>query len=125
MAKILVVDDSVDFSYFISELLKREGHSVTCANDGEVAINTIKESGPFDVILTDIIMPNMDGVSFMRHLQTTQNQAFVIAISGGGVTMASKEALKVVESLVVAVFEKPIDYDALIAKIAELVSDKE
>ncbi len=64
---ILVVDDEPSYRKTIKRLLKREGHSVTLAEDGIDGLR-ILENKEFDMVLTDINMPNMNGWEFLEKL---------------------------------------------------------
>ncbi len=67
--KILVVDDESDILDFISYNLKKEGFQVQTSENGKEALDVINTFGP-DLILLDIMMPEMDGVEFCRQLRT-------------------------------------------------------
>lgn len=120
MKKILIVDDSVDFSEFLRELLKREGYDSVIAYNGKQAIEHFKTPHTFDLVITDVIMPEMDGMGLVNYLDTQNIVVPLIVISGGGVTLKSEEALKFFESRAAAVFSKPLDYQKLLSVLAEL-----
>ena len=63
--KILVVDDMEDFLYMVEIILKENGYEVATAKDGLEALDKLKEE-PIDVIISDILMPRMDGFQFCR-----------------------------------------------------------
>lgn len=68
MATILAVDDSSSMRQMVSFTLKSDGHDVTEAEDGVVALNTAKSKN-FDLVLTDVNMPNMDGITLISELR--------------------------------------------------------
>lgn len=69
MAKsILAVDDSVTMRQTIATTLEKEGYSITLANDGMDALSKLSE-GRFNVIITDINMPNMDGIRLIGEIR--------------------------------------------------------
>lgn len=68
MAKILVVDDSQVIRNMMLAILKTDGHTVTLAEDGVKAL-AIAEKEPFDIIFTDINMPNMSGIHLTGKLK--------------------------------------------------------
>lgn len=68
MAKILAVDDSASMRNMVSFTLQDAGHDVTLANDGSQALAQAK-SQRFDLVLTDVNMPNMDGITLTRELR--------------------------------------------------------
>ena len=68
MASILAVDDSASMRQMVSFTLKSAGHDVTEAEDGLVALNIAKTTS-FDLVITDVNMPNMDGISLIAELR--------------------------------------------------------
>jgi len=68
MAKILAVDDSASMRQMVSFTLKGAGFDVTEASDGQEALNTAK-SGKFDLVISDVNMPNMDGLTLVGELR--------------------------------------------------------
>ncbi len=110
MAKIIVADDSQDVAFMIAEMLEREGHDVDVVHDGRQLIDRIEVGGglSYDVIITDLLMPNMDGFGVLRYLKSNKITIPVFVLSGGGVTLSSDDALKSVESLATGIMKKPI-----------------
>jgi two-component system chemotaxis response regulator CheY len=68
MAKILTVDDSASMRQMVSFTLKGAGHTVVEAADGVQALDIAKRQS-FDMVITDVNMPNMDGISLIRELR--------------------------------------------------------
>jgi CheY-like chemotaxis protein len=62
--RILLIDDDVPSAEALRELLDRAGHSVVCARNGREALDRLRETGGFCVILLDVMMPVMDGFEF-------------------------------------------------------------
>jgi two-component system chemotaxis response regulator CheY len=81
MARILVADDDQNARALISKTLEDAGHSVTGAADGAAALK-LAEGEEFDLVITDINMPEMNGVELTRLLGLRDNAPKVIAISG-------------------------------------------
>lgn len=75
MANILAVDDSSSMRQMVSFTLKGAGHQVTEAQDGQDALNKAKTQ-QFDLIITDVNMPVMDGITFIRNLRSQANYKF-------------------------------------------------
>ncbi len=69
MAKILAVDDSASMRQMVSFTLKGAGHDVTEAADGVEALSVAKTQGGFDLVISDINMPNMDGITLIKELR--------------------------------------------------------
>jgi len=75
MASILAVDDSASMRQMVSFTLKSAGHQVTEAEDGVKALD-LARSGRFDLVLTDVNMPNMDGITLIGELRKLPNYKF-------------------------------------------------
>jgi CheY-like chemotaxis protein len=65
MAKLLVVDDSIDTTRALGRLLKHHGHTVDVANSGEAALGILQSSVP-DLVILDLMMPGIDGSEVLR-----------------------------------------------------------
>lgn len=79
--KILVVDDEVAILKFVSRVLKKKGFEVSLAKDGREGLKLADSIKP-DLIITDIAMPDMDGIEFILTLVSKNKKAPVIAMSG-------------------------------------------
>jgi len=75
MATILAVDDSASMRQMVTFTLKGAGYQVTEAADGQEALNKAK-SQQFDLIITDVNMPVMDGITFIKNLRGEANYKF-------------------------------------------------
>ena len=82
MARILLVEDSPEVSLSVREILASVGHSVEEAASGIEALKRLK-AGAFDVIVSDIWMPEMDGIALLKEVRGSGNGVPVIVISGG------------------------------------------
>ena len=84
MAHILMIDDDELFRDMIVFMLKQEGHEITIAQDGEEGLLLSQKINP-DLIITDILMPNMDGIELIMSLNQLDSikKIPIIAISGG------------------------------------------
>lgn len=76
MARILAVDDSAAMRQMVGITLTGAGHQVEQAIDGREALQ-IAERTKFDLVITDVNMPNMDGISLVRELRRRSNYRFV------------------------------------------------
>lgn len=83
MAQILVIDDDALYRGTIRLILEDGGHRVMEAQDGTEGIATYKERPP-DVVITDLLMPDMDGDEVIRAIKRWDRNARIIAISGSG-----------------------------------------
>lgn len=96
MAKILAVDDSTSMRQMVTFTLKGAGFDVAEAVDGVDALAKAK-AGQFDLVLSDVNMPNMDGIALVRELRTLPNYKFTPILmltteSGGDKKMEGKQA---------------------------------
>jgi CheY-like chemotaxis protein len=83
MQNVLVVDDELDVRDAIERVLERSGYSVRKARDAADALAELRRCGA-DVVITDIIMPKIDGVEAIRSIRREFPAVRIIAISGGG-----------------------------------------
>lgn len=116
---ILVVDDEEDIRDVTRLLLANAGHRVTCAEDGDQAI---REAGKhdFDVVITDLLMPEKDGVETIRELHKRYPHLRIIAMSGGG-HVPKESYLKMAHTFGAhALLPKPFTRDELL-RIVDLV----
>lgn len=75
MASILAVDDSASMRQMVSFTLKSAGHTVAEAEDGVAALTQCKSSA-YDLVITDVNMPNMDGITLISELRKLPNYKF-------------------------------------------------
>lgn len=95
MARILVIDDEQLARFTMREILESAGHEVEEAKNGAQGI-ACQKSQPFDVVITDIIMPEKEGVQTIIELRRDYPTLPIIAISGGGRTR-NLDFLKIAE----------------------------
>ena len=94
MAKLLVVDDENNLRLVVQKEMSRQGHEVETASDGEEAWERLEEQD-FDVLLCDINMPRLDGISLLRRLrEKSQNPPEVIMLTGQATVETAIEAMK-------------------------------
>ncbi|NWF57254.1 MAG: sigma-54-dependent Fis family transcriptional regulator [Syntrophaceae bacterium] len=80
MGKILVADDELSMRQFLEILLKKEGHRVVCAEDGQEAWARF-QAEPFDLVISDIKMPKMDGLDLLRKIKEQRPALAVIMVT--------------------------------------------
>ena len=94
MAKLLVVDDERNLRLVVEKELSRQGHDVETADDGEAGWALLEEQD-FDVLLCDINMPRLDGISLLRRTrERCQNPPEVIMLTGQATVETAIEAMK-------------------------------
>lgn len=92
-AQILVVDDEQVIVKALSKYLTQEGYEVETAGDGAEAIEKCKEKN-FDLVLTDLKMPNMDGIELIKEVKTLNPDANCVIMTGYGSIQNAVEAMK-------------------------------
>ena len=97
MAKVLVVEDVAEMRTTIRTMLESAGHTVTEAENGRAGIGILRSSQPIDVLVTDILMPEADGLEVIRAAADRHGLA-IIAISGGGNYMPAAVSLAMSEA---------------------------
>ncbi|MBI9099149.1 MAG: response regulator [Spirochaetaceae bacterium] len=83
MSNILVIDDDVNIRELIKIMLEGEGHEAVMAEDGIIGLD-IMNNNTFDLIITDIIMPNQEGIETIVQIRSKNPGTKILAISGGG-----------------------------------------
>jgi len=118
MAKILVVDDAEFLRVRISKMLSSEGHNIVEAENGARAVATYKEEQP-DLVLMDITMPEMDGLSALKEIKAHNPGARVIMLTALGQESVVLEAIKSgARDFVVKPFEK----ERVLSAIAKILN---
>ncbi|MFQ5924993.1 MAG: ATP-binding protein [Dehalococcoidia bacterium] len=120
MATILLVDDDVQVSEVLELMLTQLGHRVTVATRGEEAISAF-EKGDYDVVITDLGMPDMSGREVARAVKERKRGTPVVLITGWGVQLEAGEMEKIGVDGVIA---KPFSREALSAQVAELLGSE-
>jgi CheY-like chemotaxis protein len=116
MARILVVDDDLPIQGLLQEALTSAGHQVFIADDGEAAMSLYRKCHP-DLVITDIFMPERDGLAVV--LALAAEDAKIIAMSGGGAVWHSCHLNDAVAFGAAAVLTKPFT----VAKLRKTVDD--
>jgi len=112
---VLVVDDDTLLCELLAEILTEAGYGVRCAHDGEAAWLEIQAASP-DLILSDITMPRLDGISLARRLAETGSSIPIILMSSAVTAVAEGNG---------DVVRKPFALDALLARIARVFDDRD
>src|SRR5689334_5065566 len=122
MASILVVDDDPGVQQALAEMLAAGGHHVMLARLGREALEDVRTL-EFDLLGTDIVMPEVDGWRLIRALRECKPAAAVIAVSGGAVALEPDVALRLSAAFGAhGVMRKPIRKDALLKMVAEVMA---
>lgn len=113
MAKILVIDDERSIRNTLKDILEFEKHQVSLAENGKIGLETA-QNAVFDVIFSDIKMPEMDGIEFLSALKEQEVETPVIMISGHGNIETAVECIK---KGAFDFIEKPIDLNRLLITV--------
>lgn len=117
--KILVVDDEPLIRNLLSEILKKEKYEVDLSGDGEEALQKVKADGRYACILTDVKMPQMDGLQFLKESHKVSPTTPVIVVTGAATVDIAVEALK---HGAAALIEKPFNSEKVLNTLREILS---
>jgi two-component system response regulator AtoC len=120
VGRILVVDDEEGIRTFLAEALERSGHDVTQVADGAAALRAAHEE-PFDIVLTDLRMPGVDGMTVVRTLRTQQPNLEVIVLTAFGEVATAVEAMKLGA---LDYLEKPVSSPAAVRELVAVALER-
>ena len=121
MSKILVIDDDVVVRTAMVQFLADLGYDVVSAEDGQRGMRLFRSEKP-DLVITDIIMPEKEGIQTIAEIRRERPDAKVIAVSGGG-RVGNTDFLKIARQLgATDVIAKPVDPDDFAARIERCLS---
>lgn len=119
MARILVIDDDEDVRQMLRRILEHAGHEVVEADNGAVGVKLFREE-PSDLVITDIIMPEKEGIETIRDLRKLQKEVKIVAISGGG-RVGPSDYLTAAKMLgAMKTFSKPFSRQEILDTVDEL-----
>lgn len=118
MSKILVIDDDRHIRALLRKALESGGFEVVEARNGMDGVRLFR-SDSADLVITDILMPEMEGIQCIQELRQVDPAVPIIAISGGS-TLLPMDVLEMARRLGAdRVFSKPFDLDKLLAGVRE------
>ncbi len=121
---ILIVDDDPGMRQVMSRALENAGYFVSCADNGREAISII-EARDFDVVITDMLMPEGDGLEVMMHLRRKDPRPAIIPMSGGGQMVSASEGLSMAVGMGGrAPLVKPFTAQQLLAAVRSVCAEK-
>lgn len=121
MAKILVIEDDPGFRKMIELTLTRAGHQVTLANDGDKGLASFTADQP-DLVISDIVMPNKEGIETIMELRKIAPTVPIVAMSGGGINIGT-QYLSVAQKLGAnAILQKPFRTAELVELVTRLLT---
>lgn len=107
-----MVDDEPDERFLVGRTLRKQGHDVTVAENGAIGLKAAQEQVP-DLVVTDVMMPVMDGIEFIRRLRSDPATASIPILAASGDTHLAAAAD--------AVLQKPYNDDRLIMLVNGLL----
>lgn len=118
MATILYAEDDADMRRFFEKALEKAGHSVIACSDGERALRALKfADGAFDLLLTDIMMPGVDGIELAKQAEILSPGIKVMFITGfAAVAMGDARAAEQ------TVLSKPVHLRQLVSEVDRLIA---
>ncbi len=119
--KVLIIDDDPLLREVAVELLTEAGHDCAIAEDGRLGIASL-EARPVELVLLDMIMPNMDGVETLGQIKARWPELPVVVMSAGTRSMAMQSLLRLAASLGAdEVMQKPLRRDVLLPLVERLL----
>ncbi len=122
MARILIIDDDDQMRNMIRQILEDTGHEVLVAPDGRVGLDLFRQH-PVDLIITDILMPEVDGLEIIQTLRRESPEIKIIAISGGGETGRLDYLPEAREFGAQHTFSKPFHHSELLEVVERLLGE--
>lgn len=119
-ARILLVDDEINMAKTQAKILQRKGYTVETASNGRDALRLLEDT-PFDVVITDLKMPVMDGMQLLRAMDAKARGCAVIVLTGHGTIESAVEAMR---SGATDYLTKPCNPDELLLKVDKLLETK-
>lgn len=121
MKKILVIEDNAIVRNTVMRILQSAGYEVVTANDGLQGIGAFRREHP-DLVISDIIMPEQEGIGTIRQILGEKPDARIIAISGGG-RIGSTDFLQIARKMGARdALPKPFDPDELLSRVTTCIN---
>jgi YesN/AraC family two-component response regulator len=121
MAKILIIDDETAIAMMLKKMVEKAGFEAKTANNGVEGLSVFDTFNP-DLLITDIVMPEKEGLELIFELRRKNPNLKIIAISGGGRFQYEGYLNSAKHLGANRVFQKPLDLKELINSITELLS---
>ena len=111
--KVLLVDDAKDFIKYMKKRLDARGVTVSIAHSGREALDLLDKE-PIEVVVLDVLMPDMDGIETLQEIKKTKPDLPVIMLTGHGTVESTAEGMRLGAADFLL---KPCDADTLLASI--------
>lgn len=124
MSRILIIDDEQPIRTLLRMLFEREDHEVVEAQNGNDGLSLYREH-PADLVITDLIMPEKEGIETIMDLRREFPDAKIIAISGGGDIGVANDYLPIAKAMgVERIFSKPLGLTEMLDAVREVLGDR-
>jgi DNA-binding response OmpR family regulator len=120
MTKILVIDDQIEMRQIMKSLLEEQGYEVEIAQDGNDGLNRHREN-PANLIITDLHMPEKDGLETIKELRDAKEDVKIIAMSGANTFMVDTNLDTSERMGADKAFSKPFDHDEFNQAVRDLI----
>src|SRR5690606_26744561 len=107
--RILVADDEDSIRFLLREVMRREGYDVTVTDNGESALQLVRENN-FDLVILDVRMPGMDGMETLKEMRKVRPHLVVLIITAHGNNQLAVEAMRLGAY---DYFNKPFELDEM------------
>jgi DNA-binding response OmpR family regulator len=124
MSRILIIDDDINLCLILHEVLRDEGYEVSVAADGAKGIK-LQRTQPASLLITDIYMPNKEGIETIRDFREEFPSVPIIAMSGGGRLKTQGGLFTAKELGAAVILRKPFEKSDLLRSVAAVLSGLE
>lgn len=121
MSRILIIDDETAIAIMLKKMVEKAGHEAKTAANGNDGLELFESFNP-DLLITDIVMPEKEGLELIFELRRKNPALKIIAISGGGRFQYEGYLNSARHLGANKVFQKPLDLKDLMSNISELLS---
>ena len=122
MAHILVIDDEADIRFILETFFNKEGHTVNTAGDGKAGMRLVGLNH-FDLVITDVVMPEMDGLEIISAIKRKFPAIRIIVMTGGTAKLDKSLLMTMAKTMRAdAVVDKPLDLKRLKATVNEVLA---
>jgi len=124
VSHILVIDDDNDLCFILQEVLRAGGYTVSVAGDGAQGI-ALQRKQPASLLITDLFMPNKEGIETIRDFRKEFPSVPIIAISGGGRLRSPTSLFTAKELGATVILRKPFEMSDLLRSVAAVLNGLE
>jgi two-component system, cell cycle response regulator CpdR len=119
MARILIAEDEASLREFVQRALGHQGHTVVAVRDGAEALHALQDGEPFQLLLTDIVMPIMDGIALSLKVAKDFPDLPILLMTGYA---AERQRAYNLENLIHDVISKPFTLTEICDRVEEALS---